>query len=281
MKKALYTPNRLIWPIFFFLVFACSPREKIPHQFPDEDEMAQILADLYLAESIITQVKRDVSDQYPERNIPGYYHKILNQHNLTAEMFDSIRDWYSAHPYHYQKVYDKVIVRLSQREADLSRLIKANEEKDSLAAIRDLWVAEREMSVIPQDTANSRLPFHVKTDSIYGGLIRLSASYKFLKEDLSKQAKTTLIAQYADSTADTITIELAKTFKDNPITLQMDIDSILPVIEIYGYLFDHDTSSVSSVQFSDIRLDHLDKKNHQLNPEIKKLESPTKINELR
>ncbi|MGQ1891806.1 DUF4296 domain-containing protein [Thermophagus sp. OGC60D27] len=281
MKTIFSIQNTLIGTIIFFMVLSCSPREKVPSNFPDENEMAQILADMYFAESIVTQAKREVSVPLSEDNIPGYYHKILEQHNLSAEAFDTIRDWYSSHPYHYQNVYDKVIVILSKREADLNRAIKAKEElKDSLPAIRDLWIGDRAMAVTPQDTAKSCLPFHIEIDSIYGGQIRLSAVYKFLKEDLSRQTSTTLITQYADSTGDTISLQLTKTFKSSPITLQMDIDSLLPLIGIYGCLFDHDTSSVSSIEFSNIRLEHLGEKEDSLKLEIIKNKLPRPQNEL-
>ncbi|SFE80072.1 DUF4296 domain-containing protein [Thermophagus xiamenensis] len=270
MKTLLKLHNIINSTILLFLLIACSPNEKVPKDFPDEDEMAQILADIHYTESIISQARRNLTDNLTDDDIPGYYRNVLDKYNLSAEQFDSIRDWYSAHPYHYQKVYDKVIVLLSKKEAELNQLLKAKEEqKDSLHIIRDLWNTDRIMKITPNDTTKSFLPFEVKTDSIIGGQIRLSAVYKFLREDLSKNGKTIMITQYADSTTDTISLELSKTFKNNPITLQTEIDSLNPLIQVHGFLFEHDTSDVTSIEFSDIRLEHFINKGKE--PKIKEM----------
>ncbi|MDK2842815.1 MAG: hypothetical protein PWQ17_2321 [Anaerophaga sp.] len=274
--------NKLIHIILLFVVISCSPREKVPKEFPNEDEMAQILAELYVVESIITHGRSSVNDQMADDEIPGYYRKVLSEYDLSTEEFDTIRDWYAAHPYHFQKVYDKVIVLLSEREADLNRQIQAEEEKkDTTPVIRDLWDDERIMTVTPADTVNHRLPFKMQVDSITGGQIRLSAVYKFLREDLSREGKTLLIAQYADSTADTVSHDITKTFKNNPLTLQLNIDSVTPLVEISGFLFDHDTSFVPSVEFSNIRLEHLVRKNKIKSPEMKAIKPSPERHDLR
>jgi hypothetical protein len=258
--------------MLLLVIISCSPREKVPKEFPDEDEMAQILADLYVVESIITHGRRSVNDQMADDEIPGYYRKVLSEYDLSTEEFDTIRDWYSAHPYHFQNVYDKVIVLLSEREAELNRQIQAEaEKKDTTPVLRDLWGDVRTMTVSPDDTVNQRLPFKAKVDSITGGQIRLSAVYKFLREDLSRKGKAVLITQYADSTSDTVSYNITKTFKNNPIVLQLHIDSVKPLVEISGFLFDHDTSFPASVEFSNIRLEHLVRKNTDKPAEMKAL----------
>lgn len=282
LKTQTNMRNILTHIILLLVVISCSPREKVPKEFPDEDEMAQILADLYVVESIITHGRRSVNDQLADDEIPGYYRKVLSEYDLSTEEFDTIRDWYSAHPYHFQKVYDKVIVLLSEHEAEVNRQIQAEEEKkDTTPVIRDLWDDERIMAVTPDDTVNHRLPFKIKVDSITGGQIRLSAVYKFLREDLSREGKTIVITQYADSTADTVSHDITKTFKNNPITLHMNIDSVTPLVEISGFLFDHDTSLVTSVEFSNIRLEHLVRKNMSKSPEMKPLKPSPERHDLR
>ncbi len=247
--------------VFFAGVFffgACSPREKIPGEFPDKDEMAEILADLYISESVLSNRSFKVDSENAEDIAPAYYKDVLEKYNLTTEDFDTIRKWYVAHPFHYQDVYNKVILLITQREAELNKLIKsASEVRDSLPGVKDLWKLERKMSVNVKDSADRRLPFSFPIDSLMGGRIRLSGFYRFLRPDMSKNATSEMITLYADSTADTVSVSLTKSFERKPVTLVNDIDSANPVIEVSGFLFKHDTTTTSAVEFSSIRLEYL------------------------
>lgn len=248
--------------VFFFVVAisfpACSPREKIPREFPDKEEMAEILADLYLSESVLSNRRFKVGSEKAEDLAPAYYKDVLEKYNLTTAEFDTIRKWYVAHPFHYQEVYDKVVLLITRREAELNKLIKAAEAvADSMPDVDDLWKLERELSVIAADSIDRRLPFSFPIDSIEGGRVRLSAFYRFLRPDMSRNARVEMITMYADSTADTISVELNKAFEKKPVTLDADIDSRDPVIEVSGYLFRHDTATTSAVEFTEIRLEHL------------------------
>jgi hypothetical protein len=55
----------------FFVVEACSPREGIPKEFPDREEMAEIIADLYVTESIISNNRQEIETHNPANEIPG------------------------------------------------------------------------------------------------------------------------------------------------------------------------------------------------------------------
>jgi hypothetical protein len=254
---------KILKAFVFFIVAAmsfeaCSPREKIPGEFPDKDEMAEILADLYLSESVLDNRRYKVGSEKAEDIAPAYYKDVLDEYNLTTAEFDTIRKWYVAHPFHYQDVYDKVVLLITQREADLNKLVKAEEEaSDSLPEVEDLWRLGRELAVNTEDTIDRRLPFSYPTDSLVGGKIRLSGFYRFLRPDMSKNATTEMITLYADSTADTISVELTKEFEKKPVTLVTEIDTLSPVIEVSGFLFRHDTSTSSAVEFTEIRLEHL------------------------
>jgi hypothetical protein len=251
--------NMLVWAVMAFVLIlgACNPKEPVPREFPDEDKMAEILADLYVTESLITHGRRGAGRKTSNDDIPAYYKKVLVDHNLTSEKFDTIRKWYVAHPYRYQQAYDLAIVKLSSREAELNRKIKAQQEKqDSLPEIEDLWTEDRAISVGATDTIDRRLPFYYEVDSVVDGEIRLTGFYKFLRADLTREGRMMLITQYADSTADTITKALDKSFKDKSVTLLLSLDSIKPVTGISGMLFDHDTTEVTAIAFSELGLQY-------------------------
>jgi hypothetical protein len=248
---------------FFFVAVmlfgACTPKENIPGEFPDKEQMAEILAELYLAESVLSNRGFKKGNEKDEDIAPAYYKDVLDEYNLTTVEFDTIRKWYVAHPYHYQDVYDKVVLLVTRREAELKKLIKSEEEAaDSLPEVEDLWRLERELSVSVEDSAYPRLPFSFSTDSIVGGQIRLSGFYRYLRSDMSKDAMTEMVTLYADSTADTISVALTKAFEKKPINLVADIDTLRPVIKVSGFLFQHDTATTSAVEFTEIRLEHME-----------------------
>ncbi len=262
IMRKIFNRNKYAGFVFIgMLLFfsACSPREDVPREFPDEEEMGRILADLYITESIISHGRGSSAGSIAgEEEIPAYYKDVLQDYDLTIEKFDTIRKWYAAHPYHYQKVYENLLVVLSSREADLNREILAEEAReDSLPEIVDLWEDERTLLIEAEDTTNRQLPFELEIDSLLGGEIKLRAFYKFLREDFTRDGQVWMITMYADSTADTITHPLEKTFKEKSFSLVQDLDSVQPVINVSGYLFEHDTSEVTAIEFSQIRLEHL------------------------
>jgi hypothetical protein len=274
LKILKYNWNVLLGIFFLlFVVEACNPGGRIPKEFPDKEEMAEILADLYVTESIIANARQEIENHDTNGEIPGYYKEVLDRYGLTLARFDTIRKWYADHPYHFQKVYDDALVIISKREADLDNKIREQEEKqDSVQTIKDLWDKSRKLSVNPCDTSDRRLPFKIDIDSVATGSLKLTAFYKFLRADMTRKSQVKMVTLFADSTADTISIDLKKSFKEKSLTLVQPIDTVDTVITVSGYLFDHDTSSVAAVEFSKIRLDHL--LNEQVVPEfIKMVES--------
>ncbi len=266
--------------LILVLVTACSPRESVPDEFPDKEEMAEVIADLYIAEIVATRGQSGPSGDPSDSNIPGYYKGVLEKYNLTATEFDTIRKWYAAHPYHFQEVYDQVIVKLSRREAGLEQKMKEEREEEvSIPEITDLWDKDRNLTVNVDDTADQRLPFRIELDSLTGGEIQFSTIYRFLKEDMTKGGEMMLVVHYRDTIADTLTQKLEKTFQPRNVNLSAEIDSALPATGVSGLMFDHDTTVTSSINFSRIRLEHLPeeikaKREREATPRLESPEMP-------
>jgi hypothetical protein len=233
---------------------ACSSKDQVPRDFPDEKEMAEILADLYLTENVISHERG--SGKINE-DIPGYYKNILEKYDLTMARFDTIRKWYAEHPARYQEVYDQTIVLLNRREASLKQTIAEEESRlDSIQKIEDIWIDERKKVVHADDTTDRRLPFDFAIHSVSGGKIRLTALYKFFREDLTREGRMTMVTLYADSTADTLSVQLEKTFQQKAATLEQPLDSLKTGTGVSGFLFDHDTTVVTDIEFSKIQLQY-------------------------
>ncbi len=252
--------------VFILVLLSCNPREKVPREFPDQKEMAHILADLYLAENIMSHGAEGLYNGSTNDKFPGYYKDVMDKYDLTTEKFDTIRKWYAAHPYLFQAVYDETIVILSQQEAEVKRQMAIEQEKDSIG-IRDLWVGQRKYTTSTSDSTDQRFPFSLPLDSLQKGSLRMLAFYKLLKEDMTRQARMVLMMHYSDSTSDTVSYELPLSFQKKTASLSYTVDTAKTGMAVSGYLFDHDTIEVTSVEITDIRLEYFPGKKPIKKPE--------------
>jgi len=244
-----------------FLVLACSTRPKVPREFPNEKEMAELLADIYIAEGAINN-----SGYYhgkSDNKIPGYYRFVLDKHSLTKQEFDTIVSWYTAHPQLFKEVYEDVISILSEQEAqlasDLSKIEDEAEMIPELAKEKDLWKGRRyyKLPLSEKDSIDIRIPFTIAIDSLEGGMYSIQANYKFKKEDVLEEAKLRMIACYADSTRDTIDSKINKSFNGAIGSKSYNAKVDKKLVSIEGLLFDHDTSKVAEVEIRGVKLNYL------------------------
>jgi hypothetical protein len=241
-------------------------RYNVPKGFPKPDKMAEILTDIHIIESTLTYSHDPHATR--ESNIPGHYKYILDKHGITPQEFDTIRKWYVSNPQLLNLVYDKVLTRLSKKEADVRilferdrerELLLADQEKDSLARLREsIWKKSTSITVNSKDTLDNRVPFSFDIDSLYlSGIIRLSAYYKFLKEDASRTPRIMLSVFYPDSTADTIYKKIPHSFTKTMASLDLSLSESQSPERVYGYLLYHDSLSNVSVEITDISLRHI------------------------
>jgi len=250
------------WIFLLFVVIGCK-HYNLPRGFPDTDEMSDILVEIQIAESTISQLpSRTNADRYDS---PGYFKFILDKYGYTALEFDSIRKWYAYHPELYLKVYDKMLVKLSKEEASLRA--KSDKEKElkkreaeRLAEerrIRNLWQDSTFMSVSPTDTFDKQIPFLIDVDTLkLQGALQLSASYKFMKEDISEQPKVILSVLYQDLIKDSVFQKIPHSFNEKGVNLLLVLrDSIFPQT-IEGYLLYQDSTIQADVQIRNIYLEN-------------------------
>ena len=120
---------------------------------------------------------------------------------------------------------------------------------------QQLWQDTTSFEIpLDSDSVDNRLPFDIDIDSLSGGNIRLKADYTFREDGFLDSAQMKMFACFADSTRDTVSTHIHKSFKKVEGNLLLPIDQDKQVISIEGFLFDHDTSEVSSVIIEDVQL---------------------------
>jgi hypothetical protein len=258
---------KIIVFLFFFLVlYSCSTRVNVPEEFPQEDSMAVILADIYIMEATMGQ-----SQQYMmrgnEEELLKFYKDVFIKHNLTKQGYDTAFAWYSEHPDLLSEVYDKVISILNEKESiirnDTAEIKKKPIGTTRVPKMKDIWTGKRSFVINPNDSTKGSLPFEIKVDSLKAGIFRLMATYRFTKGNLIDKANMKLIACYSDSTSDTVTYSIDKSFTERITTLSLDADKGKYVTVVKGLLLDHDTSVVAKGYIKGIKLFYIPR--HDIN----------------
>jgi hypothetical protein len=157
-------------------------------------------------------------------------------------------------------VYEEVIEILSRRDAELKN--KINKEKDARKAIAklpsksELW-NDTTVFALPfdaKDSLDNRIPFDVEVDSLSNGILRLYASYKFTEGGFLDSAQMQMIACYADSTVDTVFYQIHKSFKKVNGNISHKVEKSKALINVSGFLFEHDTTKYSKVTVDGVKL---------------------------
>jgi len=245
----------------FLVISSC--KNRVPKGFPKPNKMADIMTELHIIESVMqygTEIQVSTKESH------GYYKNVLEKYGYTYEQFDSIRKWYAHKPALYQKVYDRVIVNLSKRETELGLLLDIERKAEMLKASQDsillveidkseLWQESDSIFIQPTDTIDKRIPFYINTDTLdLLGTLRLLAQYKFLNNDESKNPQMMLSAFYADSTADTLYIDIPHSFQQKTAMLDLLLDENKKATSINGFLLWQDSLLNPAVEISAISL---------------------------
>lgn len=259
MKKRISFLLLALMPLFTY----CD-RDRVPNYVLNEEEFTNLIVDIHIAEATYGQKRGSYRSLDPEAF--SYYKTVLEENNITKELLDTTIYWYSNHPKVYLKVYDRVIGRLSELEAEAENQIVLEQKKkekeieemqEKMVRIEDLWQADRAYITSPKDTVDTNLPFDFVIDSLIKGSLSLKADYKFNADDLTRDNKMVLIVCYADSTMDTTSVDVKKSFKRRRNALLADLRDTINVLSLRGYLLQHEEKNKSSVIIENVMLEHM------------------------
>lgn len=245
--------------LLMLIIVGCSTRPKVPRDLPSERKMAEVLADVYEVESLLGQTRINYNSD-KKGMVSGYYRTVLDRHEMTKIDFDTAIAWYTANPTVLSDVYEEAIEILSKREADLkNKISKEKEERPSIGKLpnrEELWTDTTTFSIPfdPKDSLDNRVPFNVAIDSLDGGILRLHANYTFKEGGFLDSAQLKMLVAYADSTVDTVSYQIHKSFKKVNGNISHSIGSDKIVINAEGFLFEHDTTKKSTVMIEDVKM---------------------------
>jgi len=115
MKK-----NILLVFLILFAVNACDePTFEKPEHLIRENQIIDMLVDVHLAEA--TYLNRRYSDTLVKHSTSSdFYYSVLDKYNVPDSVFEKSFVYYTGNPKNFEKMYRKVMNRLSEMEQEYS-----------------------------------------------------------------------------------------------------------------------------------------------------------------
>jgi len=121
MKKYL-----ILFIVSLFMACAEEPIEVIPIDVFSIEKMTAVMVDIQLIEGGIVIRKYNKTQRQGE--IVEYYKALFEKHQISREEFDYSFKYYTDHPEKLEEVYEKMLEKLSELEAEVG-----NEKVDTSA----------------------------------------------------------------------------------------------------------------------------------------------------
>lgn len=153
---------------------SCKPRI-IP-----ENDMVVILTEVFITDATVTSP--NLSLKYSRRDSIEYYKPIYEKLGYTETQFLASVDYYTENPQVLDKLLDRVISLLSQRETEIETQI--NREREAFLDSTNLWKGPKSI-VLPLDGKQDSIPFKIPVTGL--GTYKLTANINFLANDSTLQ----------------------------------------------------------------------------------------------
>lgn len=246
-------------------MFACSASwlsvacTRTPSHVIDPDDMAEVLADMYIAESVVDLNRHQYVTDSSRRLLKQ---SVLAMHGYDSEDFDTSMVWYGHNYSEYVDVYDRTIKILEKKSAQAgTALMEANASfyGDSV----DIW------SGAPFLKINRRIPsgfvrFKIEGDEnsepgdIYSWRVKLV-------DDQARSVRWFMLANYSDSTTEYLNSSTSS-MGWNEMTFVTDSTRTLE--DMSGYFEIVPDRELDLNKVNDIWLDSISLVRKRVNPEI-------------
>ena len=105
----------------FLIGISCHP-ERPPRDILRKEQLVPLLMDLHMVYAVQSSVEfRKIAVQVDSVDAYSY---IFDKHGVPKVVFDSTIAWYSRHPEQFTKVYDEVVMNLTQIQDSIKMNLK-------------------------------------------------------------------------------------------------------------------------------------------------------------
>jgi hypothetical protein len=186
----------VLFSIMLILTSCRNEGEKIKKkQIIPEKDLVPVLTDLYLTDGLLSIV--EVRKVFSEKDTTQNYIDVLAEHGYTKSQMDKTIHFYLLrNPKKLEKIYDKVIAKLSEMESRLE-----TEVEQHAAGQSNLWPKETTVSV-PETGLYNSVGFEIPVSDT--GTYVLTFNAIVYKDDQSINPRATIYFWQADSTKEGI-----------------------------------------------------------------------------
>ena len=196
--------NKLIYRCIFacgltLLLAACNGQ---PKGVLSQNEMTDVITELHRLDGILA-TKGYGSSQSPE-NI-YYYNSVLLKYDVTKAEFDSSLVWYTKNPKKFEKVYTKVMLRLTELDKEIKSGKYYAVDSVAMSKVRvNIWTL-RDKYNLTKDSARTKLDFTIENSALMTGDVYI---LKFLQRiapaDSCTKQHVVLRINYANGKIDSV-----------------------------------------------------------------------------
>jgi hypothetical protein len=117
--------SRFILLLFIsnILLFSCAPNEdiseeKVPANIIHPDSMVGLIVDMQLTEAVLREFR--MTGKFDDSLAIVTFEKVFAKHNTTKFKFEESISFYQQNLNLYEKIYERVITKLSQLQSEVS-----------------------------------------------------------------------------------------------------------------------------------------------------------------
>ena len=178
-------------------ISACNGR---PKGVLNQSEMTEVLTDMHLVDGSYA-VQGLGSDQNIDKSV--YYTAVLNKHGVTQAEFDSSLVWYTKNPKKFEKIYNEVLVQLTNRDKDVKKGMFHPVDSVELAKVKAYLWDKRTRYNFTKDSTHTRLDFVITNSGLLmGDVYILKMLQRIAPQDSSTKQHVVLRINYANGKVD-------------------------------------------------------------------------------
>ena len=212
----------LIFPAAFF---AC---KKVPDNIVQPEQMAQLMADINVAESV---TEADIRNYPNDSTKQALKQSVLLKHGVTTAEFDSALSWYGRNISFFMEVNDRTIEILEQRLADSGSRVAAENALSVSGDSADIWPNPR-FYALSDRMPTKILTFNFRKDQTWESGDSYTWRAKFI--NTSDNSTWGIAAEYSDGTVEFVNAAVSG---DGWREVMFVTDSTTEApVKIYGYL---------------------------------------------
>lgn len=198
----LSQPNKTLsqFVSVFLLILLLSACDSRPRGVMNEKKMTEVFTELHKLDGVLFE-KGILYGQYLERN--KYYIGLLKKYDITQAEFDSSLVWYTKHPKKYEKIYENVLVNLTQLDKDIKSGKYHHVDSTTASKINlNIW-NKRTLYNLTKDSARTHLDFEITNNNLMlGDVYELKFLQRIARVDSSKNQHVVLRINYINGKSD-------------------------------------------------------------------------------